>query len=209
MSATSTLAILREPLEAIGFRKRSGRIFTLELGPDVLGWLGMNTASRHQAAGSVEVNPVVGVRHQVVERLVAELRREKFHLYQPPTVCTPLGYEMPEGRYRAWILTRDPDPAPGASLVGAVTRHGLPFMRRLAGMESLCAAAEQGLGFNLEYRLPVVRLLLGRAREAQAALDEDIARLGAREDVAAAQLRAFAGEFSARLADGSLGQLRT
>lgn len=204
VSATSTLAILREPLEARGFRKRDGRVFTVELAPDVLGWLGMNTASRHQAAGSLEVNPVIGVRHQVVERLVAELRMEKFHLYLPPTVSTPIGYAMPAGRYQAWVLTQGPDMAPSAALIDAVTSYGLPFMRGLVDLESLCAAAEQGLGFNLDYRLPVIRLLLGRTSAAQAGLDDDLARLGTREDAAAEQLRTFAGAFSTRVADGSL-----
>jgi hypothetical protein len=204
VSAASTLAILREPLESMGFRKRSGRIFTVELHPDVLGWLGLNTASRHQAPGALEVNPVVGVRHQVVEHLVAELRRETFHPFQPPTVCTPLGYAMPAGRYQAWVLTQGPDAAARASLIDAVTSYGLPFMSGLAAIESLCAAAEQGVGFNLEYRLPVIRLLLGRTRDAQAGLDDDLSRLGVREDRAAEQLRSFAGAFSARLADGSL-----
>jgi hypothetical protein len=199
----SSLAILREPLDAIGFRKRAGWIFTAELDNNVLGWMGMNTASRHQAAGSVEVNPVVGVRHQAVEQLVAEFRHEKFHPYLPPTVSSPIGYVMPGDRYVAWTLTQGPSRGASASLIDAVVGFGLPFMRRLVDLESLCEAAEQRLGHNLEYRLPVIRFLLGRTHEAQAGLDDDVARLGDREDIAAKQLKAFAAAFSARLAGGS------
>ena len=72
-------------LAELNFRKRAGQIFTAEITDDVLGWLGLNRATRHCPAGEVEINPVVGVRHQGVERIVAECRGEKFHAYQPPT----------------------------------------------------------------------------------------------------------------------------
>ncbi len=52
----------------------------------MLGWLGLNRASTHDAGTAVELFPVVGVRHQGVERVVAELRGEKFHQYIPATV---------------------------------------------------------------------------------------------------------------------------
>ena len=62
-----------------GFRKRAGAIFTLDVTTGVLGWLGLNQASKHQPAGEFSVNPVVGARHQEVARLVANLRDDKFH----------------------------------------------------------------------------------------------------------------------------------
>lgn len=84
-------------LAELGFKKRAGDVFTVDLDEDVLGWLGLNRATEHRPAGEVEINPVVGVRHQVVERIVAECRGEKFHAYQPPTVSTPLGYPVARG----------------------------------------------------------------------------------------------------------------
>src|SRR5690242_10447195 len=94
-------------LGAYGFRKRAGQVLTAELAPDVLGWIGLNRATKHRAPGEVEINPVVGVRHQAVERLVAELLGIKFHAYVPPTVCTPLGYLLPEARFRSWLFVRN------------------------------------------------------------------------------------------------------
>lgn len=64
-------------LANIGFRKLAGDVFTLALTPDVIGWLGLNRATQHRGLGEVEINPVVGVRFQEVERLVAECRGEK------------------------------------------------------------------------------------------------------------------------------------
>jgi len=57
----SLVETVRQPLAELGFRKRAGGVFTSDLGDDVLGWLGLNTASEH--VKGVEVAPVVGVRH--------------------------------------------------------------------------------------------------------------------------------------------------
>ena len=98
----------------------------------------MNTASRHQAAGSVEVNPVIGIRHQAVERLVAELRHEKFHSYLPPTVSSPIGYVMPD-EYFAMIAGIQEN-VPGArSVVLSTHCHddlGLAVANSLAGVRA-------------------------------------------------------------------------
>src|SRR5262249_32630572 len=171
-------------------------IFTTDLAPGVLGWLGLNTASRHQPAGLVEVNPVVGVRHQAVERIVAELSGQKPHQYQPPTVSSPLGYLMPDSRYTAWQLG-DGRTAEVVDLAQAVERHGLPFMRGLVDLDAVRAALERGRGLNQEYRLPVILALLGRHEEARDRLATDVEKLGDRQDAAAAYLRAFAEAFAA------------
>jgi hypothetical protein len=93
---------LREPLELIGFRKRGPGIFTITLADGVLGWLGLNYANRHRPEGHVAIHPVIGVRHQAVERLIARLCREEFHEYLPPTISVPIGYVMPASRDMIW-----------------------------------------------------------------------------------------------------------
>ncbi len=126
------LDAVRAMLEVAGFKKRVGQVFTRELGGDVLGWLGLNRATRGRQRGEVEVNPVVGVRHQGVERMVAELRGESFHAYQPPTVNTPLGYLMPEQRYRGWVIEADGSADVLEDLASAVAEYAIPFMEGLA-----------------------------------------------------------------------------
>jgi ABC-type branched-subunit amino acid transport system ATPase component len=56
----------RAALGSAGFRKRSGDVYTRQVAEDVLGWLGLNRAV-NRGDGLLEVNPVVGVRHQVLE----------------------------------------------------------------------------------------------------------------------------------------------
>lgn len=200
-----------ERLQRLGFKKRAGVVFTRDAGADVLGWLGLNRASRHTAPGEFEVNPVVGIRHQGVERVVAELRGEKFHAYQPPTVSSPLGYLMPEARYRAWLVSDAPESeASIADLVAAVGEHAVPFLESNATLTALCGLLDEGLGFEHQvvYRRPVAWLLAGEADRAATLVDAAEADLGARDDAAAAELRAFVAAFRRRYLVSSAGTCR-
>ena len=111
------VAELAPRLALLGFRKRAGELFTCVLADDVLGWPGFKRGHR---AGVVEINPVLGVRHQIVERQVAEAVGEKFHQYIPPTISTPLGYLMVR-HYKAWLLASIDD----AQGVAAAIERGL------------------------------------------------------------------------------------
>ena len=80
-------------LFSVGFKKRSGgEIFTTEVAAGILGWLGLNRGLVGSNDAVIEINPVVGIRHQEIERIVAELKGVKFHGYAPPTVSVHLGY---------------------------------------------------------------------------------------------------------------------
>jgi len=192
---------VRARLVVVGFKKRAGQVFTRELGDDVLGWLGLNRATRHRPVGEVEVNPVVGVRHQGVERVVAELRGEKFHAYQPPTVNTSLGYLMPEQRYRGWVIDADGSAGAPEDLARAVEAYALPLMEASVSLSRLCELLDDGMGFDhqLVYRRPVAWLLAGDESRGLALIDEAEAGLGGRDDAAAVELRAFAAAFRERL----------
>ena len=187
-------------LQSLGFEKRAGAVFTREVVDDVLGWLGLNRASRHLPAGQVEVNPVVGIRHQGIERVVAELRGEKFHAYQPPTVSTPLGYLMPGSRYRAWIVGAGSPEASLDDLIASVASYGLPFMESGSSLSRLCRLLDQDLGFEhqLLYRRPVAWALAGDAARSIEFVHAAEADLGDRTDAAAAELRSFVTAFRER-----------
>ena len=188
-------------LTDLGFTKRAGGVLTIELADDVLGWLGLNRATRHRPPGEVEVNPVVGVRQQEVERVVAECRGEPLHPYQPPTVSTPLGYLLPPSRYRGWVLGGKGSEVHASEILEAIQDHGLPFMHATAPLPQLCAQLEAGLGFEqqLIYRRPAAWLVAGEPERAREALEEGLARLGDRHDPAAEELRRFADALRERL----------
>lgn len=195
------LEAVSAPLSQLGFRKRAGLIFTIDLPAGVIGWLGLNGATRHRAFGEIEINPVVGVRFQDLERMVAECRGEQFHPYQPPTISSPLGYRMPQARYKGWVFgpARSADVA--ADLVAAVATYGLPSMRSVLDLSQLCRCLERRSGFEhqLIYRRPVAAFLVGDFERAHVVLDAALSDLGARTDPAAAEFRRFADALRGRL----------
>ncbi|MGH3932603.1 MAG: hypothetical protein ACRDTF_21815 [Pseudonocardiaceae bacterium] len=189
-------------LAECNFRKRAGQIFTAEIADEVLGWLGLNRASRHRPAGEVEINPVVGVRHQGVERIVAECRGERFHAYQPPTVSTPLGYLLPENSYQAWVFGSDQSTEGVAQeMVRTIEQYGVSFMRSAAALPELCRRLDEGMGFEHQvmYRRPVAWLLVGDPQRARNILDKALAELADRSDVAAEEFRRFGASLQSRL----------
>lgn len=187
-------------LQGLGFKKRAGVVFTRDVSGDVIGWLGLNRASRHHSAGEFEVNPVLGVRHQGVERIVAELRGEKFHAYQPPTVSSPLGYLMPGSRYRGWIVNAAEPDRDVEELVAAIGEYGVPFIESGSDLTAVCELLDRGLGFEhqLVYRRPVAWMLAGDLNRAVGFVEAAEADLGDRDDEAAVELRSFMAAFRSR-----------
>lgn len=200
MTMRMSLGIVESLLAKIGFRKRAGYVYTLDLAPGVLGLLGLNRATQHRLPGELEINPVVGVRFQEVERLVAECRGERLHAYQPPTISSPLGYLMPEKRYKSWVF------APGledvsTDMANVIATHGVAFMRSVVDLVELRRRLQDSPGFEhqLAYRRPAAALVAGKAEQARVLLDEALAAIGTRTDLAAADFRRFAESLRSRL----------
>lgn len=190
----------RTSLEAVvpllvssGFRKRAGALFTLDLVPGVLGWLGLNRATEHYAAGEMEFHPVVGVRFQEVERLVAECRGEKFHSYVPPTISRPVRYLVPENRRRRWVFSPGHSEEVASDMTDAIVTYGIEFMRSVIDLADLRLQLEDADHEHQRvYRRPAAALVAGDVEGARALLDEGVAALGTRMDRAAVDFRKFA-----------------
>lgn len=196
------LELVRAELAGLAFTKRAGDIFTRDLTSEVLGWIGLNRATRGRP-GVLEINPVVGVRHQPIERLLAELRGEKAHPYVPPTLSVHLGYLMPERAYRPWLFPEGEDPeAEAMRMVQAIGEFGVPFMRENAALEPLVATLETsafGIAEQRHYRLPVMYFLLDRKARAEEYIAERLGELRARDDLAARHYRSFAEALRQRM----------
>lgn len=189
-------------LAELGFKKRADDIFTRNMNREVLGWLGLNRATKGRP-GVLEINPVVGVRHQPTERLLAELREEKFHAYVPPTLSVHLGYLMPERRYIPWLFPEGEDPAKRARrIIQAVSEAGLPFMEENATLESMAATMEAS-GFGIpeqqHFRLPVMYYLMGQKGRAEEYIENRLRELGERDDLAAQHYRSFTEALTQRM----------
>lgn len=189
-------------LAKIGLKKRTAGIFTIDLAPGVLGWLGLNQASDHHAAGEFHINPVIGVRHQELERIAAECTGRKFHAYSPASINRPLGYVSPENTYKTWDFTLANAAEAARSMAAAIAAYGLTFMRANAAlpemfdkMEKRFHAMDEALSINK----PIALHLMGENNRAKQALEAELAKLGPRADLAAEYYRRFAAELRKRL----------
>lgn len=192
-------------LTGLGLRKRAGTTYTVEVTKEVLGFVGLNVAV-NRPTGPFTVNPVVGARHQELERVVAELTGVKPSPYVPPTVSSPLGYLMPDRRFVEWEFDDAGSvDATAAALGAALAEHGLPFVRAHAELEPIAtalASGDFGVPQQNAVRLPVALALLGSVDEARRTLSDELAALGDRSDAAAQWFRSFASAFEQRFPGG-------
>ena len=186
----------------MGFQKRQSAILTIPLDADSFGWIGLNRATG-RGSGVLEINPVVGIRNQAVERLLADLVGEPFNELTPPTLAGNVGYLSPDNRYVAFLFGSFGDVQQSVErLCSMVQNHGLPFCRdnvELLKLVSSMLSTRFGVPEQLNYRIPVACFLAGERLMAMSALDARLDDIGSRADPAALRYRAFAQRLRERL----------
>lgn len=149
-------------------------IYTMEIAPDVIGWVGLNSAN--MGPGFYEFNPVIGVRHQALERLLAQINGDKFHSYIPPSISTPIGYIMPESTFKVWHFHAEHDNAQAiGSMLGAIDTHARAFQMAHVTLSALLETLQEmkyGWSSNGVYRIPAAWYLLGDTARCLESLDE-------------------------------------
>jgi hypothetical protein len=192
-----TSKLVATHLVEAGMQKRKGDIFTRELVPEVLGWIGLNRAYKRKE-GILEINPVIGVRHQELEELLASLLHETFHPYVPPTISIALGYLTAEHRFKSWRFEsgRNAD-AVAQTLVENVLEFGYPFMTAYSTLPAITKAMEASTGVpsELAYRVPLAYALMGDSSKAENFLAQKLAELGKAENPYAVRYKTFASRF--------------
>jgi hypothetical protein len=193
-------AAAKENLVSTGFRKRDGDLFTYKLSDHALGWVGLNR-STYNNRGPLDVNPVIGVRDQEVERLLAECLGERFHPYLPPTVSRPLGYLMPAQWIVTWTFeTLESVPEQARDMTEAIVTYGVPFMRDISSRDALIATMRRQPANAMFFdRLPVALWLEGATEEASAMVAQMMAKVWNRSDVWSERYRRFASGFQTRM----------
>ncbi len=194
-------ALAAEQFARIGFQKRKADIYTVAVNEEVVGWLGLNKALYR--GGVLQINPVVGVRHQKLESRVAELLDQKPHQYVPASISTNVGYLTMKKEYASWSFQEDANcEAAVAAMVATVERFGLPFMQQNATLATLYNAllnSKRGTPPDqLDYRIVAAANLLGKRTEAEAFVDAKLREIGTRNDEAAEWFRKFATKLRER-----------
>ena len=185
-------------LVARGWKKRSGDIFTLELGNGFVAWLGLNRGTRYHP---LTVNPVVGVIYEPARKLERQLKNLPPAMF--PAVAEPVLHLASSADH--FLRVADPADAERevAALVELLDTYGLPFARALATPEAIVAALRDRRHLVVrEYgitRLPAMLASLGMRTEARDAMATGLDELGERTDPAAEAIRRFAVALSAHL----------
>ena len=193
---------VRRRLEFLGLKRRKGGVFTIEVAPGILGWLGLNAGTKGLEAGQVEINPVIGVRFEDVERLFDACRPDDSPRHVTPTISSPLGYLLPEKKFKTWLLGPGADPRATEDMVRAIVEYGVPFMRSVPDLRTLRQKIDQRTGIEdvLVYKRPLAAYLDGEPERAREILDATLASSSKNTDLAAEYFREFAKRFRERLA---------
>ena len=196
----AVLSALTTRLSAVGFTSRKQGILTKSLSEDVLGWIGLNRATEQ---GGVEINPVVGVRHQALEMLVAELSGDKYDEVLPPTIAMNVGYTSSEGRYIAYLFgAADEILRTADRCVEHIERDGMSFMTANSSLPALIQTlrtSTRSMPEQTAYRLPVALDLQGDYAGSKSAVEAKVSAVGSRTDPAALQYAAFAKNLLAKI----------
>jgi hypothetical protein len=194
------VGFIRERLQSDGFVKRKLDILTCPASSDTLGWLGLNKAKR--GPDVFELNPVIGVRNQTIERTLADIMGEEFDEIMPPTLAGNIGYLTPGNKYRAFLFARgEPFEPIAEDLVSLVKQVGLPYIQQYSALGPLVQEmlhAQYSISFQLNYRIPIGLFLLGRTAEAAEYLQRKLDMSASATDPAALRYRTFATTLLAR-----------
>jgi hypothetical protein len=180
-------------LAKLRFQMRETGIFTIPIGNETEGWVGLNKRTEGRI---LEINPVVGVRNYRLEEFVARARAEALHPYLPPSVSIPLGYLTPQASFKTWDFGAGfgADEIVG-DLVKNIQDYALPFMYSNSKLDNIYNTIKQPRFCNREkaaYYLPALDILLDRAFFAKEFVTAKLLEISNRADQAAERYKEFA-----------------
>ena len=192
------LELIGQKLAQLGMRRRTEGVYTCDLGMEALGLLGLNRAVG-RGQGWFEINPVIGAHHERLERLWDEIMGTKHGI--SATISMPIGYLMPENRYKAWTFAFEADDeAVVEDMVAAIRRYGIPFMRINGTLPGIISnLPKYGIRVYNAYRLPLAHFLLGDKDAATQLIHSELDSPHNPDDLAAQDYRRFAADLLSRL----------
>lgn len=193
-------AAARDRMTGAGWRKRTGDIYTHDLGDGFHAWVGLNRASKHHP---LKINPVVGLRYDPLERLLADITGAT----SPPsaTIARSVGYLTPGNSFLQLQVTEPGDAERAADeLHELVQTYGLPFARQHASTDALLTALRAGGNVPNPDRtrllIPALHFLLGETNETRSGLAQGLAHYGQNTSMpVVAEYYRFANALTARL----------
>ena len=177
---------------------RSGDHYFLQGGPRVSG-LASVTVTTHRGDGYIGVGPFIGIEHESIRDALNQLLGKRKGTL--PSLTSQIGYLMPEKRSLEWLL----DPAQPVTqreellhVSTAIGLYGARFLQEFGSLDAIVRCLENCRYCFCErviYHLPVAYRIQEREQEAQKLVRESLAKVASRQDLAAADYRAFAERF--------------
>ncbi len=170
LSTDAVLRALDDELERRAFDRVASGIYLRELGQGWRGWVGVGLASRKRC-GAVDADPMVGVRHEKVEKVLGETDRSA-------TFFRPLYELFSPTVYRTWSFESGQVEAQATALGDAIELIATPYMESLTSLDRIEAALHESAFADVRrHRLPAVLLLRDGQEAARAAAERELALL--------------------------------
>ncbi|MHC4621275.1 MAG: hypothetical protein ACYTEQ_26305 [Planctomycetota bacterium] len=198
------MPIVRERLEKLGMRKRRGDYYTLELNSEVIGIVDLSP-SHYNRGRLLTINPIIGVRHQPLEKLLAELKEEKFHSYIPPTILIPIGYLMPSKSFITWKFMFDINyEVIVDDMINAIKKYGFAYMDDHKTLEAIFDSIIYGYRKDQPtwYLIPVGYYLLGDSKKAKKYINNKVNEIRDYPDMILKNYQKFASNLLKLIGEG-------
>ncbi|MFC1437357.1 hypothetical protein ABUW04_03715 [Streptacidiphilus sp. N1-10] len=190
----------RDRMTGAEWRKRTGDIYTHDLGDGFHAWVGLNRASKQYP---LKINPVVGLRYDPLERLLADITGARSQT--AATIAQSVGYLTPGNSFLQLQVTEPDDAGQVADeLHDLVETYGLPFARQHANTDALLTALRAGGNVPNPDRarllIPALHFLRGATDETRAGLAQGLAHYGQSTSMpVVAEYHRFANALTTRL----------
>lgn len=148
-----------------GFTCITSGTYSWSIREGVKGWLGLNTFGGPRT-GSVGVNPVIGVHHELISRAYHDLtslsRYPGTSWKNVATLSSPIGYLMPQNKFSSWVFDgSQQDATQAADLVQTVVQIAKTIVQEWADLPTLARLLkEDRTGVPRFDHYPLAALLL-------------------------------------------------
>lgn len=182
-------------LEPRGYKHR-GRLLVRPVAAGVDGVVSFNYATDDLPPGVTLINPIIGVRHDRIERAVTELT-DVSRPDSQATIIRPLGYLMPQRTFLQWQFDDNASQVgPVDEVVDNIVEFGEPWIDRAQDLTGLMRELEAGHSPSwTSIKIPIVLHLMGRTTDANEWIAQHLRRVGTSDWGDAPYVRLMAERF--------------
>jgi hypothetical protein len=185
----------RAQLEAAGFTYRGRSWYERPLGSETTAIVTL-ASNTYRGDPAVYINPSLGIRHERLEQLLAELSGHQLGKFPPATISTSLGYVTPAGKHIMYSFTAgDELSAKVKGLVQTISKDGLPWMQKNQSVDAIydgLAGFKFAARDGARFRVPLVHYLKGDYESACVAARRGLEEIGTNQDLYSQRYRHFA-----------------